>query len=43
MKYDRNQPKRWTKPELKRLGKLKDVRGNAGVIVDGSSINPRPS
>lgn len=43
MKTNPNPPQRWAKPELKRLGKLKDVKGSTGVINDGSSINPRPS
>ncbi|HVR90146.1 MAG TPA: hypothetical protein VHG29_03490 [Novosphingobium sp.] len=33
----------WTKPELVRLGKIADVAGNNGAIVDGASVNPRAS
>lgn len=35
--------KTWTKPELVRLGKIADVAGNAGAIIDGQSVNPKAS
>jgi hypothetical protein len=33
----------WTKPVLIRLGKIGDVSGNNGAVIDGASVNPRAS
>lgn len=32
-------PKRWTKPELTKLGTLRDVAGNRAINFNGSSGN----
>lgn len=31
----------WTKPELVKLGELKDVAGSAAINANGASPNPR--
>jgi hypothetical protein len=31
---------RWTKPELVKLGELKDVAGQNAINANGASVNP---
>lgn len=37
MKEEATRPKAWTKPEIRRLGEIKDVAGNPGTGPQGSS------
>lgn len=40
--FDMNNSRQyWAKPELVRLGKLRDVAGNSAINADGVSPNPK--